>query len=857
MIYLLVLASGFAGLVYEVLWMKQLGLLFGNTSHAAAATLGAFFTGLAAGSWFWGRRAAGMRNPLRAYAWLEAGIAATALIYFVILAAYYRIYPLVYQHVGSASLRQLIKFGLALLLIFPPAFCMGGTLPVMGQHAIRNLSRFGALSALLYGVNTLGAALGAGLAGFFLPLWLGFKATCAGAMLISAAVAAAAFVLSRKEGARCRAPGVSRASDVSPVSLEPETRNPQAGILQNAAGGGQSASARWAILPLCFLSGFGVLALEVLWTRMFAQVLDNSVYTFAAILVLVLVCLATGALLSSRLARLEVSPWRVLALLALLSGLAVALTPFVFMRVTHAFEILAFRVSWPRYVWEVFKHAGLVIAIPALLSGTVFPFLMKMEERHADSAGWSLGRLSAVNTAGAILGSLLCGFVFLGALGMWGTMRMLAVLYLLAAVVIPSGWNGRGVVLRVAGVTALWLAFSALDPTGLPVTAVDRRRAQEEVVEVWEGSDCTVAVVRDPHGLSIKVNSDYGLGSTGAFMQERLQNDLPLMVWPRTKSIFFLGVGTGITAGGALDPQFTNVARVVACELVPEVLTAARKYITNWNGRDCTGGLFTDPRVTLLAEDGRHYLMAAPERFDMVNGELFIPFRSGAGSLYSREHFESVRARLAPGGVFVQWLPLYQVTEHEFGIIVRTMLEVFPQVSLWRISFQPGEEVVALVGHADARPLPFCDMRTGEARRAAVAGKAHRNLGNLLLPFNPGTMLFFYGGNLTAARERFAGYPVNTDDKPVIEYMAPRTYRDAPGTVIPWFVGPRIAQLVDEVQRICPPDRDPLLVDRATADRRLPVAGAAFHWARLWEIMGDEEKCRASWERFVRAWTAD
>ena len=185
MIYLLVFLSGIAGLVYEVLWMKQMGLLFGSTSHAAAVTLAAFFGGLAAGSWFWGKRSSTAGNSLRTYAWLEVGIAVTALLYFVVLKCYYYIYPAVYQHVDSESLLLAVKFALAVLLVFPPAFCMGGTIPVIGQYLIRRQSAFGSTSALLYGVNTLGAAIGSLLAGFFLPLWLGFKATCATAMAVT------------------------------------------------------------------------------------------------------------------------------------------------------------------------------------------------------------------------------------------------------------------------------------------------------------------------------------------------------------------------------------------------------------------------------------------------------------------------------------------------------------------------------------------------------------------------------------------------------------------------------------------------------------------------------------------------
>jgi spermidine synthase len=379
-------------------------------------------------------------------------------------------------------------------------------------------------------------------------------------------------------------------------------------------------------------------------------------------------------------------------------------------------------------------------------------------------------------------------------------------------------------------------------------------RPHQQILETWEGSDCTVAVARDSHGLSIKINSHYGLGSTGAMMQQKLQADIPMMIRPGTESIFFLGTGTGVTAGSALDPQFPNVKRVVTCELVPEVIVAARKYMTSIDGFDCTGGLFSDPRATVLIEDGRHYLMASGDRFDMVNADLFVPFRSGAGSLYSKEHFACVKRRLERGGIFVQWLPLYQITENEFSIIARTMLAVFDQVSLWRSTFQPGEEVVALVGHPDSSPLPACTLDSRADKQIAIAGKNHRDLDRLQLPFNPQTIMFFYCGNVTAAGDLFANYPVNSDDRPFIEYMAPRTYRGESEAPLPWFVGPRFVRLVEEIQRRCPPEDDPLLAHRTSTNRRLPVAGAAFHRARLWQVIGDEQACRQSWLRFVEAW---
>ncbi|MDT8390822.1 MAG: fused MFS/spermidine synthase [Lentisphaeria bacterium] len=844
--------------------MKQLGLLFGNTSHAAAATLAAFFAGLAVGSWFWGKRVGKSGNALRAYAWLETGIAVTALLYFIILECFYVMYPLVYQRVDSAALLLLIKFSLAIILIFPPAFCMGGTIPAIGQYLIRRPETFGGSAALLYGINTLGAAAGAFLAGFYLPLWFGFRLTCLGAMTLTGLVAAAAFLLSRQPLPPMQADTTVSKTDKknqktqeekAPLPVPPGTRG------ASLRRGGwwfwglfSLPSGRWAITLVCFLSGFGVLALEVLWIRMFSQVLENSVYTFAAILVIVLLCLAVGALISSVLARLKVPAMPLLALLILVGAISVAATPFVFMGLTDSLRILVSTGSWTDYVALIFKNGFLTVGPPALLLGTVFPFLMKAEEKHLIGPGMSLGRLAAINTAGAILGSLLCGFVFLELLGMWGSMQLIAAIYIVAALILPTGWGIGSIITKVGSGFFLILLFSTLSPARLPITSTDPLRQQEKILEVWEGSDCTVAVARDMYGLAIKINSHYGLGSTGSYMQAKFQADIPLMIRPETASVFFLGMGTGITAGSALDPQFENITRVVACELVPEVVTAAEKYMTDVNGFDFTGGLFTDDRAAIIVEDGRHYLMGGGESFDMINSDLFVPFRSGAGSLYTREHFTQSKKRLNPGGLFVQWLPLYQLTENEFSIIARTMLDVFDQVSLWRNNFQPGEEVVALIGHADSAPLPPCDIDSRADKQLTIQGKDHRDLQHLRLPFNPQTVLFFYCGNLTAARELFTAYPVNTDDKPLIEYMAPRTYRNEGQKKYPWFVGPRIIDLVTEIQTLCPPEHDPLLVNRTAANRRLPLAGAAFHQARLWEVTGDEQKCRAAWDQFVDAW---
>jgi spermidine synthase len=836
-IYLLVFLSGFCALIYQVLWMKQLGLLFGNTSHAAGVTLAAFFAGLAVGSWFWGKRSGKSRKPLRIYAGLELGIAITALLYFVVMKGYHVLYPEVYQSVHSGAWLLLVKFLLALVLIFPPAFCMGGTIPVIGQHSIRIKSQFGSTSALLYGINTLGATLGALLAGFFMPLWFGFRGTCFTAIGITLIIAVLAILVSR-----------------SLASLVVDTNNneDEAPSSGKEPGGVQKRDRnRGWLLAICFMSGFGVLALEVLWTRMFALVLENSVYTFAAILVVVLSCLAGGSLISSVLARCKWSPNLVLTVLLSLSGLAIALTPTVFMALTDSFQFQALKATWVDFVLFIFKMCVLTIGPPALLLGTVFPYLLKTEEQYSTSPGRSLGRLATINTIGAVLGSMVCAFLFLELFGMWRSMQIIGGIYFVMAVAMPAVRGRAGIAVKSASVAGLILLFTALNPSQLPVTGGLEGRDDEVTLKVWEGSDCTVSVVRSNHGLAIKINSDYGLGSTEGSIRQACQAEIPLMLKPDAKSVFFLGMGTGISAGAALSDRFPQVERVVTCELSPHVVTASKEYMTNVDGVDLTNGLFTDPRSTVLVEDGRHYLMATKEKFDVIDADLFVPYRSSAGSLYTKEHFVSVKNRLKRDGIFVQWLPAYQVTDFEFHVIGRTMLEVFDQVSLWRCDFAPFDEVIAYVGHNGDAALAGCDIDDSEAKMRFLQSNGQDDIYTTL---NPQTALLYYGGNITASKELFAEYPINTDDKPVIEYMAPRYYRNKGENETPWFVGPYILKFIKNLQERCPPDKDPLLVNRKPANRRLPLAGSAYQETKLWAQFGKNDEAQESWQQFVKEW---
>ncbi|PXA04170.1 hypothetical protein DDZ13_09025 [Coraliomargarita sinensis] len=830
----MVFLSGFASLVYQLLWMRQLGFLFGNTAQAASITLAAFFAGLGAGSWWWGRRAGASAKPMQLYARLEFGIALAALAYFGILYAFRAIYPFFYESVSAEFWLMCVKFGLAAVLVFPASFCMGGTIPAIGQVMIRERSRFGRTASFFYGINTFGAALGVLFAAFIWVPSFGFGISYTLALSISIGVGIWAWKISGKS-----------ASVTNPPPDQSKT-----GEKTDAA-----PTSRFGTLPLsllCFFSGFVVLALEVVWMRIFAQVHENSVYSYAIILAVVLVCLAIGACISSYLSRTVRRPLLILGILATSGGVLLIFGPGMLMHATDGLKPVEDIDAWGDYIRDLVKMGFGGIGAVCILLGTVFPFLMKVAERNMRVPGEMLGKLLAINVVGAITGSVVCGFILLPNWGMWGTQQMLTAVYLIVAILLPVGWKISGVALRLIGFAALVMLFTVFDSSDLPVIAQTSREKPAKILEVWEESGCTVSAIEKANGhRAVLVNSSYALGSTAAFEEQANQSRIPLYLFPDTKSVFFIGLGTGISAGAALDERFPSIERVVTCELTPAVVEASKKWIPP----TMTGGLFTDPRSEVRIEDGRHYLMASNERFDMINADLFLPYRRGAGSLYSKDHYKSVLESLNPDGVFVQWLPMYQLTEYEFGVIAKTMLEVFGDVTMWRNNFVPGEEKVALIARREAVPFPVPADGNRNVMLNAVRGLHWSMTVPDMVRAEPESIPFFYAGNLSEAGTLFDLYPVNTDNHPVIEYQTPKLFREvAANDSVIWCVGPKLSAWIERIIKKCPLDEDPSWSGHPESSLHLVRSGIAFHRSMIFKALGESSSLETAWANFIREW---
>ena len=803
--------SGCTALIYQVLWMKELGLLFGNGSYAAAVTLATFFLGLAAGAKVWGSRVEHIKRPLCLYGALEGGVAVSIVIFLGLLKYYYFLYPTIYQSIGdNYSLFLIFKFILSITLLFPSAFFMGGTFPALSDWYTGSKG-MGKKASMLYAVNTLGAVLGVCAAGFWLPPIFGYNGTYLLTLTITIIIAVVAWRYGKK----------FTRTTVVPCEDHPDF--PALSINNTSL--------------LAFISGFTALSLEVLWIRMFAQIMQNTVYTFAAILCVFLISLALGSSVSAYLAGKRLNPLRVLSNLCLGAAVFIGSTPFVFSYITGG---LLYTKIGNGLIHDIIT-VGSVIMIPGIILGTVFPYLMKISEPVTRSVGKKIGDLFTFNTLGSIVGSIFAGFIILELFGTWIGIVLIATVYFLMALFVGRRYIFSGFT-RVGTICcSIILIACGIYSMRIPQAVTDPGRDREIVVEAWHGSQADVAVIREGNMKRIRVNSHYTLGGVGAREQEEFQAHLPLLLHPSPRNVFFLGMGTGITAGAALQHP---VQKVIVSELIPEVVLASEKYFSPY-----TNGLFADPRVTILTEDGRNYLLGTDKKFDVIIGDLFLPWKRGTGSLYALEHFHNALERLNQGGYFAQWIPLYQVSEYEFGVIARTMIDVFPQVTLWRGDFNDSRSRALIVGHKDASPLDPQLLKSRVENSIIVLDPISKNNlyeKNVRELFMSGTLpvrnmdlpLFYYCGNLTGSSEIFDQYPQNTDNRPVVEYSASRLRTNKDISILN---GREFVELLRDIIQYLPLGSDPYLKLLSNQELEYIVAGYRLHWAQALRNNGQND----------------
>ncbi len=802
---LLFALSGVAALVVETTWLRWFRLLFGATAPAASATLVAFFAGHALGAALAARRAPGWRRPLAVYGALELLAALGALAVPLLLRAGGAATEGVYAALSERpALLAAWRFALALAATLPAAAALGATLPAIGAAALRRADALGTRGSALYAWNTLGAAFGTALGAFVLPDAVGVHATYAAAVALQLAVGGTALRWGRA---------------VAPV---PEPRAPK----RRAPSVGGGSVSEGALLALAGLSGFAALAAQVLLVQAFAQILNQSVYVFGVVLMVVLATLALGAALvgaRERRGRPARPAWGLVG-----GGLFALVFPSGLHALSGGLGFMGTDLPWPGYLA---KALGLVVvtAGPLLLGlAMVLPGTFAMAGRAEPDAGPGragalLGRLLVANTVGAIAGALAAPYLLLPGFGPFGAFGALGLLLAAAGALTPAAdrrdWARRAGIAVVVAIS-VWAGFG---PFGLAPLHLG---ADERLVDLRSTASGTVAVVDRPDGRVIRIDNHYVLGGTAEGVHEERQGHLPLLLHAAPRSVAFVGTATGISAGAATAHPVREIALV---EIVPAVTQAARRHFADANRR-----VYADPRSRAVPDDARNYLARTPDRFDVVVADLFVPWRSGTGALYTREHFRAVRQRLRQDGLFCQWLPLYQLSQREFESVTASFLDVFPTAALFRGDFYGAFPIVALVGFAGS---PASTQAVSEAAaRLGRAGETDRWV------TDPVGVWALYVGPLSTLAGEAASWPRQTDARPRVEFWAARGHAGGERGISQPFVGLPWARFARGVQLAGERAGRPLYPDLSAEARSAVAAGSLLQAAGAFFVSGREDE---------------
>ncbi|MFJ3077142.1 fused MFS/spermidine synthase [Pseudomonas sp. NPDC087029] len=727
----LLFLSGAAGLVYQVLWIKQLSLVVGVEVHAVATGISAFFAGLALGGLLFGRWADRLQRPVQLYVGLELAVALLGIGATLGLA--HAAGPFARLE-GSAGL---LAWALPFALVGLPALLMGGTLPVLVRAVAPASGQLAEAGGRLYVANTAGAIAGTLLAAFVLLPRLGVSGSACAAASLNLLAALGAWLARRRDAA------------LPPAALRTSTP--------------RGAQARLAIGLYC-LAGGVALGYEVVWSQSIVAFMSTRAFAFAVVLATYLGGLLAGSALYARRADRIRDPWGLFGLLIALAGLLALLQlaglgRWLVLAQTQA-EMLALQLFGSELAGMCarFATAALcMVLLPTTLLGAAFPLALRLAV-DSGHVGRDVGAVVALNTLGGIVGVLLTGFVLVPQLGL---VRALGVLAGLAAVVgLLAVWRGQGVrrpmAFAVVAVAAATLLVAALTPPQRLAELLPGAR-NGQLTYYHEGKGGTVAVVsQGRQGQTFNRLYIQGVSNTGDAMPSlrymRLQALLPLLIHRgEPRSALVIGFGTGITAGAML--RYPGLQRPVVAELLPEVLQAAPQFKGNFSA-------VSDPRLEIRLRDGRRELLRSEQRYDLVTLEPPPPSAAGVVNLYSRDFYQLAAARLEPGGLVAQWLPLPTQNEEDSRALVQSFIEVFPHASLWTTEFHE----MLLIGSLQPLQLDVPRIRQRLAQPAVAQALAEVGV-------DSAQALLATWVTDRDGLQRFAGNakPV-TDDQPRIEY---------------------------------------------------------------------------------------
>ncbi|MFC2155990.1 fused MFS/spermidine synthase [Acidobacteriota bacterium] len=788
--YLLLLffLSGFVGLCYQVVWIRELSLIFGKTNAVITVVVSVFMLGLGAGSFFWGKR--NIRKKLsHTFAFLQFGIGAGSLFLLLVFPYLSNIYQgLVHSLNLSSTLILFFIFFLCALLMVIPTFLMGGTFPVISQLYIRKQANVGKGIGFLYGLNTFGGILGAGLTGYFLIGLIGQRETQLTGILINVLIGICFLKMREPE----------------PVKIE-QKKQEKVPLIPN-----KTISLPSFLILASFFTGFAGLAYEILWTWALSTFTSNSIYSFSSILIIYLTGIGIGSYIYAKFLSKRASSMSLLVVLQFIIFFMVALTAVFLNDIPIFLKPFAGLLQNPilRMVFPGLFLSTLIMFLPALLMGIVFPLICKMFTDSIEHLRACIGKIFFYNTLGSMIGPVIAGFVLIPLVGVMKGLILTALINFLLALsgsLFIEKRNGKKkwlitVVLLFAGVILLPFIIGKSSHI-LPPSVFRSANAVHILKHYKETVDGTVAVVEDKKtGVrSCYVNNNAVCGVTyDALKVVHYMGQLPMLINPEAKNALIIGFGIGVTTSAVAQHPLDYIDCVEICPGVREAAPLFERY----NLR-----VWKNPKVNFIAGDGRSYLLIAPKKYDIISCDPVHP-SLGSGSLYSKEYFELCKRQMTPGGVISQYLPLHKLTVNDLKTLLNTFHSVFPHSMVWL-----AQTHGVLIGSPRELRISFSGIIDLIQRVKDPFFTDPYLLASTLLLNREGIKNFV--GNHSR---------IHSDNHPVLEYFSP-------GSVRPMHHSGNILELIRRRQ---PPGQlisdvpDPALLDRYVRGQLFYIQGIFY-----------------------------
>lgn len=786
-------ASGVSGLVYQVVWVRELVLVFGATTFAVSTVLTAFMGGLALGSYYFGRRSETVARPLRLYGLLEIGIGVYGLAVPLIFATLPTLYHSFWRLQLSFFALSIVRFLFATLVLIVPTALMGATLPVLSSFYARDIGRIGLRVGSLYALNTFGAVLGAAATGFLLIPALGMNATTATAATMNILLGVVALTVSRKAESHRAPQEGAQVSAADPLISKKSSRSDER----------ESERGKITLIIAGFaVSGFVALSYEVIWSRVLALIIGSSVYAFSIMLTTFLIGLAAGATIASRVVDRVRRPIRMFAVIEVAVGVTSLIGAYLFNDLPYVFVQLYRWVDSSAFgllLFSRFLIASLVMIVPTFLLGALFPLVVRIVSRGklARTTGRTVGDAYAANTLGAIVGSFASGFILIPWLGLLGSLRLCVALnFLVAGAAFAASATRRsakrnrpkrinlgstaGVAASVLLIILVVMGEPPWDPEVMSSAVyryapslVDKSRqelfdflksGQGETIFYKEGITATVAVQRQGGGRVLKVNGKPEASTAGDMPTQILIGALPLLVREHTDDVLLIGLGSGVTLGSV--EQFP-IKRVTCVELEPAVIEASRHF------EDVNNRPLEDSRLRMISNDGRNFIYTTDEKFDVIVSEPSNPWVTGVANLFTLEYFKRGAERLKEDGLFSQWLQIYEMSPEDVRTLIATFRAAFPQVYL----FRGAEGDLMLLGSKSERRLDLAVLKShfDDPKIGADLSRINTTTAAEIIS------RFYLGPS--EVTKLSAGAKINTDDNALIEFNAPRRVGTSEETV--------------------------------------------------------------------------